>query len=41
MALLRHAHWPDDVRLQGKTGSSWQTTKVTRLTQLGHGGLSQ
>ena len=27
---------PDDVRLQGKTGSSWPTTKMTRLTRIGH-----
>ena len=35
-ALLRHATFPDDVRLQGKTGSSWPTTKLTRLTLNGH-----
>jgi hypothetical protein len=28
---------PDNVRFQGKTGSSRPTTKMTRLTQLGHG----
>ena len=27
---------PDDVRFQGKTGSSWPTTEMTRLTHLGH-----
>jgi hypothetical protein len=27
---------PDDVRFQGKTGSSRRTTKMTRLTQLRH-----
>ena len=27
---------PDDVRLQGKTGSSRPTAKATRLIQLGH-----
>ena len=27
---------PDDVRFQGKTGSSRPTTKMTRLTPLGH-----
>ena len=29
---------PDDVRFQGKTGSSRPTTKMTRLTQTGHFG---
>ena len=27
---------PNDVRFQGKTGSSRPTTKMTRLTHLGH-----
>jgi len=30
----------DDVRFQGKTGSSRPTAKVTRLTPLRHAGLS-
>jgi hypothetical protein len=44
MASLDVASWhlgdmatgPDDVRFQGKTGSSRPTTKMTRLTQLRH-----
>ena len=30
---LRHADRPDDVRFQGKAGSSWPTTEMTRLTR--------
>ena|SRR2546421_5172756 len=36
LAPLRHGDRPDDVRFQGKTGSSRPMTKMTRLT---HNGL--
>ena len=36
LARLRHAHPPDDVRLQGKTGSHGWRGKPTRLTRNGH-----
>jgi hypothetical protein len=36
LALLRHAHGPDDVRFQGTNGSSRPTAKVTRLTLRRH-----
>jgi hypothetical protein len=36
LAPLRHGDRPCDVRFQGKTGSSWPTTKMTQLTHLRH-----